>query len=257
MTTTLESNLGVLYLDLDRLDDAEEFLLRDLRNSEQLNGPLDSSTLDAKLNLGVLALKRGDVARATEIYREVLKGARKALGDRHPRTLRSMANLGSLLLQQGQLEEAVDLLEAAYLTRLEELGASHPDTFFSLQLLAEGHMVGGDMVSAGPYVREVASTFGATAGPTDPRSIMWRFRLGLVHFDAQRFEEAETVFLDLRAVCRTPTVADAAPTCAVLPNVLVDMYAAWHETEPDAGHDERSAAWQAVLEGAADPPDPS
>ena len=35
---------------------------------------------------------------------------------------------------------------------------------------------------------------------------------------------------------------------------ITDLYEAWHDAEPDGGHDARSAAWRAKLEGFADGP---
>jgi non-specific serine/threonine protein kinase/serine/threonine-protein kinase len=251
VTATLSSNLGVLYLEMNRLEEAKILLEQDLTNSERLNGPAHPETLDAKINLGVLALKMGDVESAALFYAEALDGSRKTMGQRHPRTLLAMVNLGALRLQQGRMDEAIELLRTAYLIRQEELGDEHPDSFKSLQFLAEAYLVSGDMVTAMPYVKTLSSEFVDRFGPADPRSITWQFRNGLVLFTAERFAEAEAIFLALREVCSDSPALQQDPTCGVLPNILVDLYTGWHEQEPESGHDANAARWQQVRDGVS------
>ena len=249
VTTTLTSNLGVLYLETDRLEEAKLFLEQDLANSERLRGPDHPESLDARLNLGVLALKMGDFENAARLYGETLAGSRKSLGERHPRTLLAMVNLGALRLQQGRLEEAIELLRTAYLVRREELGEAHPDTFQSLQFLAEAYLVGGDMVTAMPYVQTLAAEFVDRFGTADPRSVTWQFRNGLVFFSADRFAEAEAIFLALQEVCSENPGLEQDPTCGVMLNILVDLYTNWHDQDPEAGHDTEAARWQRIRDG--------
>jgi len=247
VTATLVSNFGTLYLELGRLDEAEVFLQKDADYSIRMNGPLDPGSLEAKLNLGVLAFRKGDLDAAVILFREVVDGYRRTLGEQHPQTLLSMVNLGTLLLQQGDSAEAAKLLESAYLARRSALGDEHPDTFLALQLVAEAYLFSGDMSGAAIYVDGAADRFLGLYGPEDPRSVTWQFRLGLVQMDAGSYTEAEATFLALVEACGSSEALSQQPICASLPNVLNDMYLAWHDREPGVGHDRSAADWKAIV----------
>ncbi|MCP4496322.1 MAG: hypothetical protein GY825_06035, partial [Phycisphaeraceae bacterium] len=56
-------------------------------------------------------------------------------------------------------------------------------------------------------------------------------------------------FLDLRKICTESPGLQQDPTCAILPNILFDLYTRWHEQEPEAGHDAKAERWQKIRDG--------
>ena len=68
-------------------------------------------------------------------------------------------------------------------------------------------------------------------------------------FSADRFAEAEAIFLALQEVCSENPGLEQDPTCGVMLNILVDLYTNWHDQDPEAGHDTEAARWQRIRDG--------
>ena len=79
-TSTLDTvnNLGSLYADQGKMNEAEEMYLRALTGKEKAWGPDHTSTLDTVNNLGSLYADQGKMNEAEEMYRIDRKG--KSLG---------------------------------------------------------------------------------------------------------------------------------------------------------------------------------
>jgi tetratricopeptide (TPR) repeat protein len=84
-TSTLSTvnNLGALYKDLGRLDEAEKMYQRALQGFEKAWGPEHTSTLDTVNNLGVLYADLGRLKEAEKMYQRALQGKEKAWGPEH------------------------------------------------------------------------------------------------------------------------------------------------------------------------------
>ena len=77
--------LGKLYLDQDKLAEAEAMYLRTLAGFEKAWGPDHTSALATVSSLGILYWKQGKMAKADAMYLQALAGKKK-LGDQtiHP-----------------------------------------------------------------------------------------------------------------------------------------------------------------------------
>ncbi|CAG9952144.1 unnamed protein product [Clonostachys rosea f. rosea IK726] len=103
------SNLGNLYFDQGKMQEAEEMYLRALRGKEKAWGPDHTSTLDTVNNLGSLYKVQGKMQEAEEMYLRALRGMEKAWGPDHTSTLNTVNNLGSLYCDQGKMQEAEEM----------------------------------------------------------------------------------------------------------------------------------------------------
>ncbi|OAQ58796.1 kinesin light chain [Pochonia chlamydosporia 170] len=99
-------NLGLLYADQGKLQEAKEMYLRALRGKEKAWGPDHTSTLDTVNNLGILYKTQGKPQEAEEMYSRALRGCEKAWGPDHTSTLSTVNNLGNLYADQDKLQEA-------------------------------------------------------------------------------------------------------------------------------------------------------
>ncbi|KAF1937807.1 hypothetical protein EJ02DRAFT_296833, partial [Clathrospora elynae] len=80
------NNLGTLYADLGRLDEAEKMYQRALQGKEKAWGPEHTSTLDTVNDLGNLYADIGRHSEAEKMYQRPLQGFEKAWGPEHTST---------------------------------------------------------------------------------------------------------------------------------------------------------------------------
>ncbi|KXJ85413.1 Tetratricopeptide repeat-domain-containing protein, partial [Microdochium bolleyi] len=72
------NNLGILYRNQGKLDEAEKMYLRALRGYEKALGPDHTSTLDTVNNLGNLYSHQGKLDEAEKMYLRALHGYERA-----------------------------------------------------------------------------------------------------------------------------------------------------------------------------------
>jgi len=101
---TLHNELGIAYLRVGRVDEAQRALEDALAIQQRLFGQLHPATLNSRGNLAALYLRRGRVAEAASEYEKVLDLKREILGtDLHPDII---GDLGWLALARYQNDEA-------------------------------------------------------------------------------------------------------------------------------------------------------
>ncbi|OXV10858.1 hypothetical protein Egran_01381, partial [Elaphomyces granulatus] len=149
-TSTLDTvnNLGALYTNQGKLDEAEKMYQRALHGYEKAWGPDHTSTLDTVNNLGILYksqgigprsyinvnnwgllyMNQGKLDEAEKMYQRALPGYETALGlenvTRYLPALNTMWNLGYLFATQGRLAEAKEMFSRAYTGFRAVLGPS-------------------------------------------------------------------------------------------------------------------------------------
>ncbi len=93
-------NLGLLYADQGKMQEAEAMYRRALESKEKAWGPEHKSTLDTVDNLGLLYADQGKKQEAEAMYGRALEGKEKAWGPEHTSTLSTVSNMASLYLDQ-------------------------------------------------------------------------------------------------------------------------------------------------------------
>lgn len=95
---------GKALIMLNKLDEAEQNLVRALELGEATVGPEDDTFLDVLATLASLHFNRGDSGRAIEVASKVAKSLEESLGETHSSTIGSESDLAACLLSDGQQE---------------------------------------------------------------------------------------------------------------------------------------------------------
>ncbi|KAF1952142.1 hypothetical protein CC80DRAFT_495479, partial [Byssothecium circinans] len=123
--TGVINNLGNLYADLGRLDEAEKMYQRALQGYKKAWGPEHTSTLNTVNNLGSLYKKLGRLDEAKKMYQRALQGKEKAWGLEHTSTLNTAEKMYQRALQ-GK-EKAWGLEHTSTLNTVNNLGLLYAD----------------------------------------------------------------------------------------------------------------------------------
>lgn len=99
------NNLGLLYMNMRKLDLAEHHFSKSINISEAISDARST----AFMNLGNIQFLKGELDKAEEIYTIAMKNA-IALGDRHMARV-IMNNMGSLLSLRFEYDKALELLD--------------------------------------------------------------------------------------------------------------------------------------------------
>lgn len=148
--TDINWTLPDLYLDLNRVDDAQRAIELALADTVRVVGAGHPRVQWMRLTLGDVLMARGDWDAADALYLESLAALDKALGSEHPYTLTALHYHGHLLLKRGRPAEARPVLEAALAGRQRAHGADHPYPRFS------AHRLGQTLTALGEADRAVA-----------------------------------------------------------------------------------------------------
>ncbi|CEJ81494.1 hypothetical protein VHEMI01616 [[Torrubiella] hemipterigena] len=137
------NKVGDLFMDQDKLNDAEKMYLRALVGYEKAWGPDHTSTLDTVNNLGNLYADQaqGKTDDAEKMYLRALAGKEKAIGQSDIATYRpainTILNIGILRHEQGMLLDAKDHYQRGYDGLFALLGPAHADSCLALKRLVE------------------------------------------------------------------------------------------------------------------------
>jgi CHAT domain-containing protein len=112
---TVLNNLGLLYLELHRYEEAQEMLTESLSIRENSLSEEHPSYLSTLNNLALVYHHQKDFQKAEYIYRKVLDIRKKVLYKNHPDIAQSMFNLGILFLEGGQIEQALAIIKEQFL----------------------------------------------------------------------------------------------------------------------------------------------
>lgn len=107
--TLILCNLGALLMQLERFEEAEEVLRRELNINFAFAGDSDSDTITSMDNLGDVLEATGDIIAMSEIRYRQLAALERTEGPDSEEVLRVMQNLAVKLRDAGHLDEAEPL----------------------------------------------------------------------------------------------------------------------------------------------------
>ena len=245
-TLTSINNMGFLLKSMGKYAEAEPYYREALVGNRRVLGDDHPSTQTSINNMGGLLYSMGKYEEAEPFSREALEGRRRVLGDDHPNTLRSIFNMGQLLHAMGKNEEALPYYREALEGYRRVLGDDHPDTLIS------AHGMGGLLRDLGRLLEAEMLGAEAVRGATARLGPSHQFRLAALaqhgHTLAvmERYAEGEAELLEAREGFVNTFGAEFRRTVTVT-EFLVDLYDAWHTTEPGKGYDAKAAEWRAKL----------
>jgi tetratricopeptide (TPR) repeat protein len=195
-TSTLDTfnNLGNLYANLGRLEEAEQMLRRALEGKEKAWGPEHTSTLGTVHNLGNLYRDLGRLEDAEQMYQRALEGKEKALGPEHTSTLDTVNNLGSLYRDLGRLEEAEQMYQRALEGKEKAWGPEHTSTLDTVNNLANLYRNLGRLEEAEQMYQRALEGKEKALGPEHTSTLNTVHNLGSLYRNLGRLEEAEQLY---------------------------------------------------------------
>ena len=243
------NNMGYLLQKQGKLEEAEPYYQEAVETSRRVLGDEHSRTSASINNMGLLLHKQGKLEEAEPYTRLALETARHVLGDEHPDTLTSMNNMGSLLQGQGKLEEAEPYLRKALETRRRVLGDEHPHTLTSINNMGSLLRDLGRLEDAERLGEEAVRRGRKVLAPRHWFVGVFLFHHGRTLLALKRYSDAASRLEEAYSTFSEALGDEHKRTSDVLPH-LVSCYGAWHEAEPDAGHEQKLAQWRAKLEAA-------
>ncbi|MEO1128362.1 MAG: serine/threonine-protein kinase [Planctomycetota bacterium] len=245
-TLTSINNLAVLLGGQGRLDDAEPYYREALERRRRVLGDDHPDTLTSINSMAFLLRGQGRLEEAEVLLREALQGSRRVLGDDHPNTLTAVTNLGFLLLGLERLDEAEPFFREALTGSQSVLGEDHPTTLIAMSnlalLLADLEQGTESLTLIDDAVERAARVLG------EDHWLCGNFRgkRGRALQVLRQYAEAAAAMRQAYDILVTALGEEHEQTQRVI-GYLVDLYTAWHATEPDAGHETTAATWDSRL----------
>ncbi len=246
------NNLGILYLDLGKMTEAEALYQRALAGKEKAFGPDHTSTLDTVNNLGNLYSDLGKMTEAEALYQRALAGYEKAFGPDHTSTLDTVNNLGNLYRRQGKTREAEALYQRALAGYEKALGPDHTSTLDTVNNLGLLYSDLGKMTEAEALYQRALAGKEKVFGPDHTSTLNTVNNLGLLYSDLGKTTEAEALYQRALAGKEKALGPDHTSTLDTVYN-LGNLYRQSNEHEKSVIH--FALAWRgyAVVKGADDP----
>jgi len=195
-TSTLDTvnNLGLLYADLGRLDEAEKMYQRALQGKEKAWGLEHTSTLDTVNNLGNLYADLGRLDEAEKMYQRALQGYEKAWGLEHTSTLSTVNNLGILYAGLGRLDEAEKMYQRALQGYEKAWGLEHTSTLITVNNLGLLYADLGRLDEAEKMYQRALQGKEKAWGLEHTSTLNTVNNLGSLYADLGRLDKAEKIY---------------------------------------------------------------
>ncbi|CAM1505177.1 Fc.00g108140.m01.CDS01 [Cosmosporella sp. VM-42] len=129
-------NLGVMYQELGRWDEAEEIQKQALEIKKRVRDENHPDTFTNIKDLASIYNNQGRWKEGEELGLQVIESKKRVLGEEHPLTLISMNNLAITYERQGQYDKAEKLNMEVLEMKRRLLGEKHPETLTSMNNLA-------------------------------------------------------------------------------------------------------------------------
>jgi eukaryotic-like serine/threonine-protein kinase len=244
-TITALSNLGGVQLRRGEIE-VGRVLMRDaMVASRQVHGEEDLRTINALSNIGATYQIEQEYEQAEPYTLQALERYRRVLGRDHMRTLRTQSNLASLYRGQGRLEEALELQTDALERMRATIGPSHPDTLGTQHNVGMAYWTLGDAERGRDYMAGARQAFIELGGPEHFGAVGAAINLARLEVQQQRFDAAiEPLMESWEALNQAAPNSRTRSTAAE----LAEVYQAWDEAEPGAGHAEQAEHWAGEAE---------
>ncbi|KAI1847293.1 hypothetical protein JX265_013981 [Neoarthrinium moseri] len=188
-------NLGNLYSDQGKMQEAEEMYLWALRGFEKAWGADHTSTLSTVGNLGILYSDQGKMQEAEEMYLRALRGYEKAWGADHTSTLSTVGNLGLFYKAQGKMQKAEEMYLRALRGFEKAWGADHTSTLDTVNNLGNLYRAQGKMQEAEEMYLQALRGYEKAWGADHTSTLDTVNNLGNLYSDRGKMQKAEEMYL--------------------------------------------------------------
>lgn len=140
----LRMRLGVILLDLGRIEESLAIKREALAQMEALGNGDTTRALDARGNIAVALGKLGRHQESTELAGEVARQSITIQGERHPNTIIRWSNYANGLRRLGRLQDALDILANNIPLGIEVWGEDYYHVMFMHQVRGATHRLAGN-----------------------------------------------------------------------------------------------------------------
>jgi tetratricopeptide (TPR) repeat protein len=175
--------LGVLYYDQGKMDEAEKMYLRALHGKEKAWGLDHTSTLNTVNNLGLLYSDQGKMDEAEKMYLRALQGYEKAWGLDHTSPLNTVNNLGNFYQKQGKMDEAEKMYLRALQGKEKAWGLDHTSTLNTVNNLGILYRKQGKMDEAKKMYLRALQGYEIVFGQDHPHCLVLRESLNTLYIE--------------------------------------------------------------------------
>ncbi|MEE2906361.1 MAG: tetratricopeptide repeat protein [Planctomycetota bacterium] len=239
--------MGSLLKRQGKYEEAMPYFTEALEAQRRVQGDEHPDTLGSIGNMGHLLSEQGKYEEAMPYCVEAMEGYRRVRGNEHPDTLISIGKLGTLLSQQGKYEEAMPYNVEALETRRRVLGDEHPATLVSINSMGWLLLKKEKYEKAMSYFTEALETSRRVLGDEHPDTLYAIRAVGYVLSKQGKYEEAMPYYTEALEIQRRVR-GDEHPRTLWSITALAELHDAWHEAEPEAGHDAKAAEYRQMLE---------
>ncbi len=200
-------------------------------------------TLQMRHSYADILLQLGQTQDAADEYESLLPDMNRVLGTHHSRSITTAYFLAVTLQNLGRMSEAEQYLKQALEGRRQVHGEQHPQTLITMTAMGdllrelgrldEAEAIGADAVAA---AREVLPAGHWHLGVHLTRHGK---TLALMH----SFEQAAEAMLEGHEILQASLPPHHAQT-ETARSAIVELYEAWHEHIPQAGHDVTAHQWR-------------
>jgi class 3 adenylate cyclase/Tfp pilus assembly protein PilF len=162
------NNLGVLYMELGRNEEAEPLIARALSIREEKLGPDDPSVALTLHNLGIVSMELRRYVEAESFHKRALAIRKTVFDARHPEVQAGATALGVLYRTEGRYAEAESLLAGVLANREVTLGPDHPDVALSTMYVADIYADSGRTDLAEQLYLRALAIWEKALGPDHP-----------------------------------------------------------------------------------------
>lgn len=199
-TLATQSDLGTLYANRGRYQQAQKLLEATLASETKLLGAEHENVLETQLNLGNLYLTIGDYGRAERTVEQLVTATTKLRGPDHPDTLECLSLKVRLLNEQGRFAAAIELARDVAGRAETLLGKDHLVTLYAKTALAQ-RLFNEDLIDqARPIYVEVLESLQRILGDQHPYVSAIRSDMAMI--DAQ-IGDPHQALASLRQIAET------------------------------------------------------
>jgi serine/threonine-protein kinase len=234
------SHLGLLLERRGDYDRAKALVDEALGIRRQHFGERHLSVANSLNLLGWLRHKQGAHAQGATNLRQAITLYRALLGDDHVYVASGLNKLGAIQTAARQFATAEVTLEEALAIVQAQFSMPHPRIADVLSSQGALHMARNQPARAVPRLRQALMIRRDVLGPTHRRTVDVQTRLGACLLSMQRFDEAEALLLESRAVL-TRHAPDRPNDLRRVHNHLEALYRAWDRPEQAAAFAEATS----------------
>ncbi|MCJ1356254.1 MAG: hypothetical protein MMC33_006248 [Icmadophila ericetorum] len=188
------NNLGIMYLDMEKPEEAKNMLKAAFEGKERLLGKDDALTLNTVNNLGNLYSTYSMLNEASTMYSTALQGFLKIRDPSHHSVRETRNNLGEVLMKQGRYQEAEAMFQVALMGQHYAAKDANALTLYIQSNLAIVYKAQGKVDKAITTYKQVITGREALLGPDHSSTIASKREMADVYYELGQHKLAEQIY---------------------------------------------------------------